>query len=43
MSNGIVKQIVIKNSRDDTWRNLLSMEVGIGGKKRIHRVAMATH
>ena len=40
MSNGIVKQIVMKNSRDDTWRNLLNMEVE--DKERIHGVAMAT-
>ena len=38
MSNEV--QIVIKNSRDDTGRNLLSMEVE--DKERIHGVAMAT-
>ena len=40
MSNGVIKQIVRKNSRDDTGRNLLSMEVE--DKERIHGVAMAT-
>ena len=40
MSNGVIKQIVIKNSRDDTGRNLLSMEVE--DNERIHGVAMAT-
>ena len=40
MSNVVVKQIVMKNSRDDTGLNLLNMEVG--GKERIHGVAVST-